>query len=264
MFRAGLREMWQAGRAAWPEIAVGEAIFVRYVTARDAALEHAADLYLACACAGGDARAVASFEKRYRPEVKAALAHMQLPPAVLDEVQQQLFARLFVGAEPKIADYSGRGPLASWVRVAAARTALTFKRRQRKHERGASSDDDSRLHLRSPLADPELAYMKARYRREFKAAFEQAMASLDSRDRNILRLHVLDGLNIEAIGALYRVHRATVARWIARTRDALLSETKRLLSERLRLSGRELASLMGLVQSQLEVSIGKVLEKSKG
>ena len=93
--------------------------------------------------------------------------------------------------------------------------------------------------------------------------FQATLAALPADERTVLRMHYLDGLNIDRIGVVFNVHRATVARWIARTRDALLAETKRRLGERLRVTGRELASLMGLVQSQLDVSIGKVLEKSK-
>ncbi len=55
------------------------------------------------------------------------------------------------------------------------------------------------------------------------------------------------------------MHHATVARWIANARGLLLEGTRKVLSERLRVSGQELDSIMGLIESRLEVSIARVL-----
>ena len=41
----------------------------------------------------------------------------------------------------------------------------------------------------------------------------EAFAALESRERNLLRYALGDGLSVDAIGTLYRVHRATAARW---------------------------------------------------
>ena len=50
----------------------------------------------------------------------------------------------------------------------------------------------------------------------------------------------IDGMTITEIGALYRVHASTVARWIARSRQTILDQTRRLLRDRLRLGTQEL------------------------
>ncbi len=81
----------------------------------------------------------------------------------------------------------------------------------------------------------ELSLIKVHYRSEFKAAFEAALATLSSRERNVLRLHILDGLNIEQIGTLYKAHRATVARWIAASRKKIDEGTRRALADKLKL-----------------------------
>ena len=60
-------------------------------------------------------------------------------------------------------------------------------------------------------------------------------------------------MNIEQIGALYGVHRATVARWIASAREGIAGTTRRLLAERLGMPALEIESLVRLCQSRLDV-----------
>lgn len=65
-----------------------------------------------------------------------------------------------------------------------------------------------------PGGDPELSHLKATFAAEFKFALTLAIDELSVRDRNLLRQSVLDGLTIDQLGKLYRVHRATAARWV--------------------------------------------------
>ncbi len=74
-------------------------------------------------------------------------------------------------------------------------------------------------------------------------------------------MHYLDGLNIDEIGASFRVHRSTVARWLAQARERILEETRKLLSSRLQIGRAEAESVIHLVQSQLDVSIYRYLGK---
>ena len=99
-----------------------------------------------------------------------------------------------------------------------------------------------------------------RYREDFKAAFEEAFASLDAKSRNLLRQSLLDNLSIDQLGAIYRVHRATAARWLASARDQVLEETRSVLRRRLQIDEREFMSLMNLVRSQLDLSLARLLE----
>jgi len=57
------------------------------------------------------------------------------------------------------------------------------------------------------------------------------------------------------------VHRATVARWIAKARETLLTETRTLLMKRLRVDQNEFESIMRLIQSRFDVSIHHFLKK---
>jgi|GEM_PF-4314550 len=51
--------------------------------------------------------------------------------------------------------------------------------------------------------DPEIAYLKQRYRDEFREAFVAALGALDERQRNVLRQHHLDGMTIDQLGSLH-------------------------------------------------------------
>jgi RNA polymerase sigma-70 factor (ECF subfamily) len=68
-------------------------------------------------------------------------------------------------------------------------------------------------------------------------------------------LHLGERMSIDALGAIYSVDRATAARWLVAARQALVEKTKETLRARLQLSEGECDSLVGLVRSQLDVSI---------
>jgi RNA polymerase sigma-70 factor (ECF subfamily) len=116
----------------------------------------------------------------------------------------------------------------------------------------------------SASPDPELLHLKTAYQEEFRLAFQAALKVLTSRERNLLRLQAVDNLSGEEISRIYRVSASTISRWLARARETLLEETRRLLTERFGLSRSQLDSLAGLVVSQLDVSLPRVLEESHG
>jgi RNA polymerase sigma-70 factor (ECF subfamily) len=113
-------------------------------------------------------------------------------------------------------------------------------------------------------ADPELDYLKTRCKDDFREAFVHALGSLTTDERNALRLHHLDGLTLDETAAVCQVGRATAARWLANARARILRETERRLTARLALEGRDVDSMLRLVQSQLDVSIRRHLGEITG
>jgi RNA polymerase sigma-70 factor, ECF subfamily len=223
-----------------------------------------AELYLAFGCLHGQAWALAGFERDCLSHVAPHLAHLRRPAAFIDDVRQRLVEKLLVrhgDRAPRIGEYSGRGSLARWVKVAALRTALDLIDQERRHGNRADVDEADTL---GQTADPELTYIKERHRDDFRAAFQAALAALTPEQRNVLRLNVLDGLNIAQIGALFGVHRATIARRIAGAREALLLGTRQQLQARLGASERDVDSLVTLLRSQLDVSLHRYLGKDAG
>ena len=151
------------------------------------------------------------------------------------------------------------GRWSAWVRVAAVRAALDLLRAAGGARAGADVEPDD---LAGDGDGLEVDYLKERYRPQFKAAFQAALLALDSEARNVLRLNVVEGLNIDEIGALFKVHRSTVARWIATARTQVLAGARDRLRVELGLSAGEFDSLAGVVRSQLDLSVAKILGKS--
>jgi RNA polymerase sigma-70 factor (ECF subfamily) len=256
-----LQGLFEAGRAAWPGVAVEEAAFARYVAERAAqpvaslpSREVARDVYLACACAAGARGAVAAFDRHFADAIGRAIESVDRSPAFIDDARQVVREKLFVaaaGVRPKIAEYGGRAPLGPWLRAVAVRTALNLRRAAPDRSHDALDDDDRAL---GAALGPEIDLLKARYKAELEDVLRAAIARLSPRERTLLRFHFADGLSVDVLGAHYQVGRSTAARWLSAARAALRDQARAELTTRLRVTPSELDSLVGLVVSQLEVS----------
>jgi RNA polymerase sigma-70 factor (ECF subfamily) len=257
------------GRAAWPDLTVDARAVVEFIGRRataelaDAALDglRPADLFLACACSRQIPRALAAFDRDYMREVDIALNRMRIGPPRLSDVKQLVRQRLFVGGGTagapsgpgKIIEYAGRGDLRRWVRSVAVRTCLNELRKGRRE----ILVDDEQLIAQHAIAadDPELEYMKRTYAHEFRAAFGEALGRLGAREQTLLRYHHVDGLNIDEIGAIYRIHRVTAFRWIEKAKELLARSTLDALRARLKLPAGELDSVLRMIRSQIDLSL---------
>jgi RNA polymerase sigma-70 factor (ECF subfamily) len=261
----GLAALWETGRSAFPDASLAPEVFMRQL-ARHIGEEplqtflaglRAADFYLACACSAGDAKALKLFEERYLSLVGAFLHRMRSQPAFIDDVRQALSEKLFVGSSPKITEYSGRGELSNWLRVVSIRTALNLQRRRTEL---LTDGERQGTDLSSRQGDPELSYIKERYRGIFQAALEASLVALSQEQRNLLRLHFLQSVTLDALAELFRVHRATIARRIAQAREQILEQVRSQVEAQLGVDSAELASLMGLLRSRLDVSVTRLLD----
>ncbi len=252
-------EVLALAKQSAPELDLPAEVFRRYLEERvpkggTLADLRIADLYLACACSRGDALALKRLEQAWTQVVLPPLLRMDRSGVLADETRQQLWQRLFTrdGNHARITEYAGRGSLLSWLRIAAVRTALNLRRKDHAHpvDEGVGLDT-----LASPGRDLELDYIQVRYRNEFRVAFRPAVDSLTPRQRSLLRFQVIDGLTVDDLGKVYRVHRATAARWVADARETLLEETCRLISGKLGLKPAEFDSMMKVMQSRLDVSL---------
>lgn len=260
-----LAEAFARAREAWPEVeSIDGPAFARWLGERIAAEEipraKVEDLLAACACVSGDARAIAAVEAKTFGDVEAALGKMNLSADRIGEVKQGLRKLVFVGdgaesSGPRIAEYRGTGDLRAWLRVTAMRAALKLIRKDGREQ----PSDDAVLEARSSADDPELAYMKAAYRAAFRDAFQEALDSLHPKERLLLKQQIVDSLGIDELGALYQVHRATAARWVASAREKLLGRTRRTFMMRARITSDECESIMRMVRSQLDVSLHRRL-----
>jgi len=251
-----LRQRVDAARSRFAKVHLDDEAFIAHVARhlpRDLVALKSLDadgLYLACACGQGDRAALADLDARILSKVPVWVARM--PGIGADDVQQELRQKLLM-PPAHILDYGGRGALERWVRVAANRCAIDMQRMKK------PEISDELDHLWDG-PDPELDLAKLRDQKAVRAALHDALHGLPARDRSLLRLHYVEGVSLDQLATLERVHRATVARWLSAAREAVVERVRALINERLRLSDREGESLLRFVRSRLDLSLRRVLE----
>jgi RNA polymerase sigma-70 factor (ECF subfamily) len=256
---AAVESLVARASAEWPGVVVDPASFAAYVGERlppsgdllaQLAAVDAPGLYLACACARGAEGAIERFASTVIPEVDRTLAKMAIDRAQREDVVSKLEQLLFFGdgsgAPPIVSSYTGRGTLRAWARSVAVKQALTVRR---KDQRQVPIDDEL-LELAAEQTTPEMAYLRDFYVQEFRAALARAMRAVSRRERNLLRQHYLDGMSLEAVARVHRVHRATAARWLADARESVLRRTKEELTGAIHASPSELESVLAFVRRQ--------------
>jgi RNA polymerase sigma-70 factor (ECF subfamily) len=255
--RAAGHAFLQAGRAAWPSLAVDAAAFERFVAERAHALvQHAPDLYLAFACSLGDGSALRAFDPVLRDAAVGAASRLDPSAGFADEVAQVLREKLLATRPPKILGYGGRAALRTWLGISALRAAQNLRRRK-EHRAGARQP----LSRADPLVegDTEREYLRARYREQFMTALQQALGSLTERERTILHLSLGEGLGVEKLGERLGVGKSTASRWLIAARERLVEQTRERLCVLLRISRSEYRSLAAIVRSQIDVSVVRLL-----
>ncbi|MFO0548840.1 MAG: sigma-70 family RNA polymerase sigma factor [Polyangiaceae bacterium] len=214
----------------------------------------ARDVALALACGRGVEAARVVFAKLVLDGARGAIAHMKLDAATTEDAAQRTLDRLLSPGEdgvPRVARYASRGALRGLVSVTANRVALELLRgEERRAAREQASND-----VQPAALDPELALVKEEYRAAFKVAFRAAVEALDPHERNLLRLHLVDGLTLEELARMYGQHRATVVRHLARARERVLRATTTALKDRLKTDEHGVSELLGLVESRLDLSL---------
>lgn len=267
-----LRTIVDEASKTWPGFSFTLEAFIREIGQRisaDVSIADAlaalrgADLYLARACAHGEAAAIEAFESVFSDEIERSVEKMAGDAIRSDDFKQEFRHKLFIGKDgitPKIAEYSGRGSLRRWVRITAKRTYIDLMRvGQRLPE--VPMGDEPLVDEGAAQLDPELAYVKRRYQQEFREAFGGALGQLSARQRNLLRHHFVHRLRLDEIAGIYRVHRATVARWIADARKQLLVDTRQALEAQLAVNSQEFESIVRLVQGELDLTVSRLLKK---
>jgi RNA polymerase sigma-70 factor (ECF subfamily) len=251
------------GRGAHPDLVLSEETFVAHLARCGAPLAdggpvEAGDLYLACACLEGQAAAVARLRELGRSAVARYLGRIGGASEIREEIEQRLWDGVLVGAPrgPKLATYSGRGALSSWIGVSAQRIALMELRHERAETR-ARQEAAARGRLAND--DPELAAIKERFRERFQGAVAAALGTLEDREKTLYRMHLVDGQTLESIGKVYNVHHTTVLRWLAAARERVVEEAKRRLRAELDVSTSEFESLARLLASEVDLNASVVL-----
>lgn len=255
--RTTLEEAAAEGRAAWPGVTLSDEDFaehvervVKKVAGADASPSAPPDLvstlripelFLAAAAARGDAAAMKLVEARYFDEIDAAYRRFPGLPLPLEDVRQRMREKLFLGEAPALAGYAGQGELRAWLRATALHMLLNVSTRE---SREVATDDAFFEAVTDLAGTAESVYVKRACAMEFKEAFTEALGQLSARERTLLKYVFADGLGVDEVGAIHRVHRATAARWIASARRNLVRETRVRLRRRLDIDEAEANSIV--------------------
>ncbi len=259
-----IRDLYARGRRLYPAFALDETAFASHLERCGAHhsvptdLAHVGDLFLAAAALSGDPRAVLELTRHCSPAVSRYTGRVTGASADLDDVAQELWKLLLMGTgnePPKLAIYSGRGPLSAFVGITAQRIALRRALRADAATRAARAA----VEMDALTLDPELSIVKESYRKSFQEAVAEALLALDDRARMVLRMHVVDRVSLERIARAYDVRQSSVSRWLEKARRQVARDTYRALKARLQLSQSDLRSIRGLVASQLDMSISRLL-----
>jgi RNA polymerase sigma-70 factor (ECF subfamily) len=210
------------------------------------------ELYLACACAAGDAKALAAFDATF---IAGA--------GVSDDVKQGLRTKLFLaaldGRPARIASYGGRGDLARWVQAIATRMAIDEVRAQRD-----VPTEQALLDAIGVDADPGSELLRRDAKLLLQTAMREAVATLGARERSMLLQYYLDGVGVVALGKFFKIAPSSVSRTLAKTLALLMIEMRRALIRNGGVSRDELERLADFVGSQLSLTSGLRRDVSDG
>lgn len=255
---AGLEKAYADGVQAWPRVKLSYDAFCTHVRravgpAPDWEWQrHAADLFLCAACALNEREATRVLSSQVLPRAAKAIARIDSDAHFVDEAMQVLLHKLFVGPDAKIGVYAGRGSLLAWLRVTATRVALDMLRAlgAQRHQQVDLSERIAQAGI-NPLND----LMKSRYAEAFQEALRAAIRELPVRDRNLLRLRLVGHCGIDQLGLMYRVHRATAARWVKAAHVKVFDSVREQLRSKFQLSEDEFDQMAVDLQSRLELSL---------
>lgn len=216
----------------------------------------AADLWVVCGALAGVPAALRVLDDGIAAaceRMRAGLAQADLDP---EELAQSIRVDLLVGNDgtPKLQRYSGRGSLERWVRSAAARRlALAIKARGARNELGHALSGSAVAFA----SLPEVRALQHQQRALFVRHLREAFFELDVRQRNLLRLHLVQGTSLAALGRQYRVHRTTMHRQVWQACERL-ADRFQALARRSQVSF-DADALTNALRHGLNTSIGVVL-----
>lgn len=218
-----------------------------------------AGIVLACGLYHQVPAALACFESRVVPRIRAALQKLGGSEAQVDEHLQATRARLLVeNGGQRLKLYRGVGSFESFAITTAVRSLTDAHRGPARRE----ASDGEALAAVPAAVDLERQLARTGQAAFFAEAFQASLAALPARERALLKLNLVDGASIDELAPLYQVSRATVARWLAAARQTLQRGTLERLAARTRLEGSELDGLLASLESGFDVSLRRFVEEA--
>ncbi|MDJ0763269.1 MAG: RNA polymerase sigma factor [Myxococcota bacterium] len=181
--------------------------------------------------AAGDAGALGELYRRYDRMVKAALCQFspEMSVADVEEIAQDVFIAVFEMAHR----YRKQAKFRGWLYGIAARKARDWRRKTWVRRRLLSENTAN--------TSPAMAWQKSTSpskKTQLRQVLRQMLSSLSQRQREVLVLHVVEGLKGHEIAALLGIRPQTVRTSLHRAKKRLLESEqakawRALISEKL-------------------------------
>ena len=110
--------------------------------------------------------------------------------------------------------------------------------------------------------DPEALFSKGELRDAFESAVTEALAALKPRERLVMKLFLVSGMTLDAIGKSLGITRQAVSKSSPARAKPSSSDVEASGSATLKMTKENSTSILRYVASQLDVSISRVLGKS--
>jgi len=231
------------------------------------------DLFLATACAQGNRIAWEYLADEYLPLLRRLAAQACRNLDAGEDLAQELITTLLgdpgssaqanAGRAGKLAGYSGRSALATWLRVTVSHAAIDRFRRMRKEfslDELDGEGSDGIPHTPAAGADGNAEALDSRWGPVLSQILSDEIERLPARDRLLLSLYYLRGVSLKSIGRQFRVHEATASRWLENLRRGIRKRIERELRKRHGLRPSEIQSLWHWASEQEDFSLEKVLD----
>jgi RNA polymerase sigma-70 factor len=228
---------------------------------------HIRDLALACACADGSESAWNEFVGEYRRHLRAssaALLRRSISDPAVIELADSLFADLYglsagkAGGRSLFRYFHGRSSLKTWLRAVLSQRHVDSIRAGRKFDsldEGGDDGETRRVPEPSSVETPADPHREL-YLQKFRAALAAALASLDARDRQRLRLYYSQHRTLAEIGRELGEHESSVSRNLERVRKELRATVEGLLrAGKTPANGGPGQGLSGMDDSQIALCI---------
>jgi len=174
-------------------------------------------------CIRGDSAAWTEFVRRYRLDVEKAV-RLTLKRCLgralddhVDNVTQEIYARLYEDGCRRLKSFQGRCPMALWLKTLAIRTTLNYVTSEKRRKRfGQSPLQESRIRETGATENPEVA--------EERKALEhlgELLDRLEPIERTALKMFYFDGLSYRQISMLLGIPEPTLGSMLSRSRAKL-------------------------------------------
>jgi RNA polymerase sigma-70 factor (ECF subfamily) len=188
-----------------------------------AALDGLGDQTLLEKCIGGEAPAWEEFVRRYRKNVEDAVRRTlyrclgRVPSHDLENVTQDVYARLYDHGCRRLRSFHGQCPLAVWLKTLAIRMTLNYVSSEKQRGRfGGGTLDGTPLYAPPGTGDLSEAIL-----REELSRMTELLEQLEAVERTAVKLFYFDGLSYRQMSALLGIPIQTLGSILTRARAKL-------------------------------------------